>query len=791
MSVKPVTASNADENLSFLDQDYFNIKYKATNSGDFSFTIDGESAGLGQVTQESGELRIGGVFGDFSLFGRSRKENIDGVSDSSTGVEPTTRTLPDNLKDNPVATLSEDPYPQFDKIKPEHFMPALDNILTNLEADLKIIESNAKPTWEGVVAPLMAVEYPLSRYANLLEHYEVEFMTPEMGEIVSQARAKMTEIDLRIKQSKPIYEAMLGIKEKKRKWNNLDDDQKRVLTARITAAELGGIALTGEKLTRFNEVRVTLSSLYVDYGKNRAEYEKNYEVVITDKSELAGMPDSYLEAAAERFNAKHPEADPQATAESGPYSLGVGYSSYRPLIKMCDNRELRERMYRANASKASSGENNNTPVVKEILKLRREQAQLLGYNNFAEISLATRMASTPDAVIQLEEEILEHAKRKTKEEFAELEAFAKTLGHEGPIQGWDYSYFTEKLKEQKFGFTDESTRAYFPFSKVEEGMFSFYENLFGIEIKPVDGKVSTWDENVRFYEVKDTETGELLGEVYYDPFSREGKYDHAWYLGLRRRHVGQDGNVVTPLATLNTNYKKPKEGEEARVSYNEIVTIFHEFGHCLQGVLSTQRYDELSGTSGIERDGVEIASQVLENFLKQKEVVLAMSEHEETGETMPEDMFEQILSADTYMKGYFYNRQIYFGLGDMKLHAEYDPFQDEVTPQEFYRDLGNDVMPFPLVEEDNMLNSFSHLFAHEGYAAGYYGYLWADVRSADYFTAFEDHLDDPEKIAELGGRLRDTLFATGGGKHPDEVFDDFMGREPNVDALLRQNGYID
>lgn len=776
MKVAPVSDAH-DSSVSLPQQD--NTAPSKEKSSGFSLDVS-SGLGLGLFTQ-----KLNGGSGLFGISLGAKKKQAASETEKVNDI-------PKRLQANPFVTVVTDDYPQFDRMQPEHILPALKYHIKTAESDLKALAKTAEPTWEGVMVPLMEIEYPIMRFWSLVGHLEEHKINEAWTPVITEAKEKLVELSLKIKQNKAIFNAMLKIKEDPQKWEALDKAQQRVLASNIQSGELGGIKLEGKELRRFNKIESELTVLHSKFSENRAGHEKHFEIVITDPTELAGVTEKFRTSAAEAYNKKHPDADEEATPESGPYSINSTYSNYKSIMTTCDHRATREKVYRSYVSKASSGEYNNTPVVKRILQLRQEQAQLLGFNNYAELSISVRMAPSPEKVMELENEILKFAKPKAEAEMKELQAYAKSLGFEEDFQWWDYEFYSEKLKEEKFGFTNEATRDYFPFPKVLEGMFGLYEQLFGITIKESDKAPATWtEEEVWFYEVFDNESGDLLGEVFYDPYGREGKYDHAWYLDLRNRRVTPDGEVELPLVTLNTSYEKPAEGEVPRITLSQVNTLFHEFGHCLQGVLTTQDLEQVAGTNGIERDGVEVASQALEYFLKQKELVLAMSEHKDTGETMPEEMFDQILAAGTYMSGNATVRQLSFGLADQKLHSEYDPNQDEISPHDVFREVSNDVSAMDSLPEDTKLNTFSHLFGgdYNGYAAGYYGYMWADVISADYFTRFEPHLDDPDMISELGSEFRDTLFATGGGEDPNEVFFQFMERYPTVDALMRYKGF--
>lgn len=701
--------------------------------------------------------------------------------------------ISDDLWDNPFATLVFDDYPKFNSMRPEDFVPAVDGWIDAVEEKLALLETEVQPTWEGVMEALLEIEYPLLRLENVHSHLEVHKMTPEWEAVITEVGLKLVNIFLKIKQSRQVYTALVQLRHDEGKWQGLTGAQHRVVDHRLSLARLAGIELEGESLARFNAIEGELTALNTEFSKNRTRAEAETEIVITDRLDLSGLPQDFFSRAASRFNRNHPEAMVPATAENGPYAIGITQGDYKTVMNLCDNRAVRESVYLAFMSKASSGEFNNTPVVRRILQLRQEQAGLLGFANYAELSLSVRLAPSPQAVMALEDKVVERAKPKAEREMQEVIAFARSQGFSGEFNWWDFDYYAEKYKKSQFGVSDEDTKAYFPFPKVLTGMFAFYEKLLGITIAQVSRPVPLWtDEDVWFFEVRDVRSNELLGEVYYDPYARDGKYNHAWFLELRSRSLHSNGLLDLPLVTLNTNYDKPAAGRVPRLKLSQVEMLFHEFGHCLQGVLTTQDLYAVAGVSGIEPDVIEVASQALEYFLEDKATVLAMSEHEETGEPMPEELFDKILASKNFMSGVNYTRQVMLGLTDMKLHTEYDPNQTGLDPVDVMHAVAREVRPLPAHPNDNMLNAFNHIFDgdYNRYAAGYYGYLWADVWAADYFSAFKPLLGKPKKMARLGRRFRETLFSLGGSRDPQAVFEDFMGREPSVDAFLQLNGLI-
>ncbi|MCJ7814573.1 MAG: M3 family metallopeptidase, partial [Xanthomonadales bacterium] len=444
---------------------------------------------------------------------------------------------------------------------------------------------------------------------------------------------------------------------------------------------------------------------------------------------------------------------------------------------------------RAHILRASTGELDNSGLIDRILTLRKEKSRLLGYENYADLSLDSKMAPNVAAVQKMFSELVQAARQPSRVELDELRQLAQTSGQTEPLAHWDILFWAERLREQRFKFTDEQLRPYFPLPRVIDGLFSLCTRLFGVTFEKTDGLAPVWHEDVHFYRVKKG-SDETIAWFYLDPYSRpEEKRGGAWMDScLSRCYI--DGRLRHPVVHLCCNGTPPADGRPSLMRFSEVTTLFHEFGHGLQGMLTTVDYRDAAGTSGIEWDAVEVASQFMENWCYHKTTLIGMAKHFATGETLPDVLFDKIGAARTFRTGSMFMRQLEFGMTDMMLHTEFDP-NGETTVFDVHQKIARDLNPLPPLPESRFLCSFSHIFAG-GYAAGYYSYKWAEVLSADVFAAFEEAgLENEAASAALGHRYRDTILACGGGRDPMKVFHDFRGRGPSTDALLRHSGLKD
>ena len=682
--------------------------------------------------------------------------------------------------DNPL--LIGKGLPPFETIKPEHVVPGMTELLEELEAEFTDIEANVTPTWDGLVEPLTQIEERLNWSWGIVGHLMGVKNSPELREAYQNVQPQVIEFANKLGQSKPIYEAFQALKQSD-DWENLEPAQKRIVEAAIRDAQLSGVGLADENRDRFNQIQQTLAELATDFSNHVLDATKAFNLKLTKPEEVDGLPPSALSLAAQTART---QGEDNATAETGPWVITLDYPSYVPYMKYSTNREWREKLYKAFVTRASSGELDNRSIIRQILKLRQEKAALLGFNSYAELSLARKMAPDVEAVEQLLEELRQASYDAAVEELDDLKAFAGT----DDLKHWDISFWAEKQREAKFDFTAEELRPYFSLTRVLDGLFGLAKRIFGVTITTTDGEAPVWHEDVRYFRVAD-EAGETIAHFYLDPYSRPGeKRGGAWMNDcIGRAKILKASQLVTrlPVAYLVCNQTPPLDGKPSLMTFDEVQTLFHEFGHGLHHMLTQVDYLGASGINNVEWDAVELPSQFMENWCYERPTLMGMAKHYETGETLPEHYYQKLLAARHYMSGAAMLRQLHFSLVDLELHYRYSPDGAE-TPEQMRDRLAQTTAVMPPLEDDHFLCSFGHIFAG-GYAAGYYSYKWAEVLSADAFAAFEEAgLDDEAAVFATGRRFRDTVLALGGSLHPMEVFKAFRGREPSTEALLRHSG---
>lgn len=676
--------------------------------------------------------------------------------------------------------------PHFNQIHPDHVIPAVREIIRESLDRVTKLEKDLQPTWEGVMKPLEEISREFSAVAGPVTHLLGVKNSEELRQAYQAVQGEIVDFGLRISQSEPIFNATKKLQESP-DWARLLPAQKRIVEESVRNARLSGIELKGEQKERFNTISKRLSELSTKFSNNVLDATKAFSMVIENKADVEGMPQSFKAMAAQSYNLKNKGSS--ASADAGPWLVTLDFPSFGPFMQHNRNRALREKMYRASVTKASTNEWDNTKLIEEILKLRREKAQLLGFKSFAELSLATKMADDVNAVDSLENELLVASKPFAEKEFKELQEFAKKSGLQDTLQNWDISFYAERLREQKFAYTDEELRPYFPMPKVLSGLFALVEKLFSVKIKRSTDKVETWHADVSFYDVYD-QKDEKIASFFLDPYSRpENKRGGAWMDTCIDRGV-YHGERFIPVAYLVCNGRPPVDGKPSLMDFSEVETLFHEFGHGLQHMLTRVDFLSAAGINGIEWDAVELPSQFMENWCYHEPTLMGLTAHVDTGEKLPVELFEKIKAAKNYRAASIMLRQLHFGMVDMELHNNFSS-QDSVDKVwDINRKISGKVLVMQPLPEDRFLCSFSHIFAG-GYAAGYYSYKWAEVLSADAFSAFEEvGLDDPKKVAEVGKRFRDTVLALGGSEHPSEVFRQFRGRNPKTDALLRHSGLV-
>lgn len=687
--------------------------------------------------------------------------------------------------ENPLLALEG--LPDFAHIEPGHIVPAVRQRLAEATKKLESIEQHAGPNWASTIGAMEELDQPFEHVWEPVGHLFGVKNSPELREAYETVLPEVVQFGLRARQSHPLYDAVKGLKSSA-EWSKLSEAQQRIVTDRLRDAELSGISLTGAARERFNAIEQELSQLSTDFSNHVLDATKAYALDITDEQDAAGWPETLRLLASGAWNKAHAET-PNATAEGGPWRITLEAPLYIPFMEHCRNRGLREQVYRAFITRAAKEPFDNSGLIPRILKLRQEQAGLLGFNNYAEVSLSRKMAGTPNAVRDMFAKLRLASWSAAERDLKDLVALKESQGDKTPLALWDVPFWAERLREQRFDYTDEQLRPYFPFEKVLDGLFRLMHRLFGVTVERATEHVSVWNDDVRFYHIRD-EAGQQIASFFLDPYSRpENKRSGAWMdncLGRRRLYGGR---LQRPVAHLVCNQTPPMGDKPSLMSFSEVETLFHEMGHGLQHMLTKVELADAAGIRGIEWDAVELPSQFMENWCYHKPTLLGMTGHYQTGERLPDELFDKIYASRTYRAGTMMLRQLMLGMTDLELHSTYNPDGPE-TPFDVQRRIAQLTSLLPLLPEDRFLCSFQHIFSG-GYSAGYYSYKWAEILSADAFGAFEDAgLDNDAAVAQTGRRFRDTVLALGGGKHPLDVFREFRGREPSVEPLLRHSGLI-
>ncbi len=675
--------------------------------------------------------------------------------------------------------------PPFEQICAEHVVSGLEALLTELNDELTALENQITPTWEGVVEPMTQLQERLVWSWGVVGHLMSVKNSPDLRQAFETVQPQVVSFWTRISQSQPVYEAFKALKDEH--WNSLDAAQQRIVESAIRDAEFSGVALTGESKEQFNRIQLELAELSTRFSNNVLDATKAFTLLLTTPDDVVGLPASLLALAAQTARAAGHET---ATAESGPWQITLDYPSYLPFMQHSQRRDLREKLYRARLQRASDGDLNNAPLIEKILDLRKQQSALLGFSTYAELSLASKMAEDVASVRSLLESLRRPSYDAAVQELKDLQAFALEQDPDAPnpLQHWDIPFWSERQRETKFAFNQEELRPYFPLEQVLSGLFGLAERLFDVQIVPADGEAPLWHSDVRYFQIQSA-TGEAIAYFYLDPYSRPAeKRGGAWMdVCIQRAKLGASGKIRLPVAYLVCNQSPPVEDTPSLMTFDEVETLFHEFGHGLQHMLTTVDYPEASGINNVEWDAVELPSQFMENWCYHRATLMSLGKHYKTGESLPEHYYQKINAARTYMSGMATLRQVYFSLLDLALHHEYQPESSE-TPWDVRDRIAETTTVLKPLPEDAFLCAFGHIFAG-GYAAGYYSYKWAEVLSADAFAAFEEaNLEDETAIAQVGHKFRDTILSLGGGLHPMDVFKAFRGREPESEALLRHSG---
>ena len=670
---------------------------------------------------------------------------------------------------NPLLDFSG--LPRFDAILPEHIAPAIDQLLAEAETSVKAAEAVAPVTWDAFVVPLDDATERLARAWNQVTHLEAVVNTPALRAAYNAQLPKVTRFWSALGQNLALfgqYRALADAPEAAQ----YDDARRKVLDNALRDFRLGGAELPDEQKARFGAVKEELASLSAKFSQNVLDATDEYEFWIKDKQHLGGLPPDVVSAA---------RAAAKADDEPG-WKFTLQMPCYLPVQAYADDRALRETLYHANAVRASELADNealdNSALIDRILALRAELAALLGFASYAEYSLATKMADTPDEVLAFLRDLAARAKPHAQRDREELETFAREqLGLE-TLEAWDLAYASEKLKQARYSFSAQEVKQYFTERAVLAGLFGVIGDLYGLRVE--QDTAPTWHPDVRFYRLVDGD-GALVGQFYLDLYAREGKRGGAWMDDCRNRRDTARG-AQTPLVYLVCNFGKGMDGTPATFSHNDVTTLFHEMGHGLHQLLTQVGELGVAGINGVEWDAVELPSQFMENFCWEWERVQAMTAHVDTGESLPRALFDKMVAAKNYQSGMATVRQLEFGLFDMQLHSGFDAAADRVLAllDRVRAEVAVNIPP----DWNRFPHQFSHIFAG-GYGAGYYSYKWAEVLSADAYAAFEEA---PAQVAETGARFCHEVLARGGSRSAADNFRAFRGRAPKIDALLRHAG---
>jgi len=662
--------------------------------------------------------------------------------------------------------------PRFAEFKTEFVTPALDQLLSENRALVESLRrQEAAPGWDNFISPLDDANERLRRAWGQIAHMNAVMNSPQLREAYNENLPRITQYFGELAQDETLYRKYKMLRASDA-YLYLTAAQKKVIDNELRDFRLGGAELAPAEKTRFKQIIEKLAGLSSKFNDNLLDATNAFELIVADKERLAGIPGDVMEAAA--------DAAKQAGKQGWKFTLHM--PSYLPVLQYADDRKLREQMYRAYVTRAAEFDEakwDNTAIIVDILRLRREQSQLLGLANYAELSLQPKMADSAQQVLDFLEELAKRARPFAKRDLAELSEFAATQFGLDVLQPWDVAYASEKLRVARYAFSDQEVKQYFPEQRVLEGMFRVVEMLYGLRVVP--DEAPRWHEDVRFFSIRNSE-GALVGQFYLDLYARPSKRGGAWMDDAITRRRKSSG-MQTPVAYLNCNFSAPLSGKPALLTHDEVITLFHEFGHGLHHLLTQVEVLGVSGINGVEWDAVELPSQFMENFCWEWDVLKDMTRHVDTGSALPRALFEKMVAAKNFQSGMQTVRQLEFAIFDMRLHSDFDP-NGQKTPLQLVDEVRRGVAVLFPPDYNRFPNSFSHIFGG-GYAAGYYSYKWAEVLSADAYSMFEEN---GVLNSEVGHRFREEILGAGGSRPALDSFVAFRGRKPSIDALLRHNG---
>lgn len=665
--------------------------------------------------------------------------------------------------------------PQFSEIKVADIVSSIEEAIANCKNTINQVLEQGSPSWNSLVQPIDEIDDQLSKLWSPISHMNSVVSNDELREAHDACLPALSAYGTWVGQHKGLYEAYCEIKQSA-EFTSLSIAQQKVIENAIRDFTLSGVALEDDKKQRYGEIKSRLSELSSTFSNNVMDATLAWQKHITDQAELAGLPESALDAAKQLAQSK----------ELDGWLFTLDIPSYLPVMTYADNRSLREEMYRAYTTRASelgpnAGEFDNTQIIEETLALRHELSNLMGFENYAQRSLATKMAESTQQVTGFLEDLAQRSKPQAVKDLQEVTRFAETQYQQSELQAWDLAYYSEKLKQQQYAISDEQLRPYFPEQQVVTGLFEVVKRLYKVNILQRED-VNVWHKDVKFYDIVDSQ-GELRGSFYLDLYARPHKRGGAWMDECQVRRTQLNGALQPPVAYLTCNFNGPVGEKPALFTHDEVITLFHEFGHGIHHMLTKVDVAGVSGINGVPWDAVELPSQFLENWCWQPEALAFISGHFETGEPLPQDLLDKMLAARNFQSAMQMMRQIEFSLFDFTLHEQYKA-DNPPNVQHFIQQVRDKVAVVKAPEFNRFQNSFGHIFAG-GYAAGYYSYKWAEVLSSDAFSRFEE-----EGIfdANVGSDFLHNILEMGGSKEPMELFVAFRGREPNVDALLRHSG---
>jgi oligopeptidase A len=674
---------------------------------------------------------------------------------------------------NPLLEL--DGLPPFSHIKPEHVKPAVDQLLAESRRQVEqLLEQNSCYTWDNLVEPLETMDDRINRAWSPVGHMNAVVNSDALRETYNECLPLLSEYGTEMGQHEGLYRAFRQIADGD-EYTRLDTAQKKVIDNALRDFRLSGIELDQDARNRYKEILQKLSQLSSQYSDNVLDATNAWHKQITNEALLAGLPESARSLARQTAEQRDLEG----------WVFTLEFPSYFPVITYAENRSLREELYSAYVTRASdqgpqAGQWDNAAIMDEILALRHEAALLLGFNNYAERSLATKMAESTDQVTGFLNDLAERSEPAATRELQEVRDFAREQDHSDDLQAWDIPYYSEKLRHKKYAISQEELKPYFPEPRVVEGLFLIVERLYGLQIEAVDG-IDTWHEDVHFYRIRDA-AGEVRGEFYLDLYARQHKRGGAWMDECICRR-GTATELQIPVAYLTCNFSPPIGDQPALFTHDEVITLFHEFGHGLHHMLTQINYSGVSGISGVAWDAVELPSQFMENWCWEREALDLFSGHHESGEKIPEVLYQRMQQAKNYQSAMQMMRQLEFAIFDFRIHRNYDPGKGARIHSTLEK-VREEIAVVQAPAFNRFENGFTHIFGG-GYAAGYYSYKWAEVLSADAFSAFEE---SGIFNRETGEKFLSSILEQGGSREPMELFVEFRGREPTIDALLRHSG---